>query len=107
MADIEFSYSGNDEYEIRYNGKVAGIFRLYENPDFSYDGIKLTRFLGYIQLDPEFRRLGILCSVVREFNIKSLMVDDIDDISMKTLIDIYRRLGFRLIEGSERFMIKN
>lgn len=107
MADIEFSYSGNNEYEIKYKGKVAGIFRLYENPDFSYAGIKLIRFLGYIWLEPEFRRLGILCSVVREFNIKSLMVDDIDNIPVKTLIDIYNRLGFRLIEGSERFMIRD
>lgn len=73
-------YSGSNEYEIRYDGKVAGVFRLYEDPDFSY--------------------------IVKEFDIKSLIVDDIDDIPMKTLIDIYRRLGFRLIEGSERFMIK-
>ena len=100
-------YSGSNEYEIRYDGKVAGVFRLYEDPDFSYDGIKLTRFLGYIRLEPEFRRLGILCYIVKEFDIKSLMVDDIDDIPMKTLIDIYRRLGFRLIEGSERFMIRD
>ena len=41
-------YCGGNEYEIRYDGKVAGVFRLYEDPDFSYDGIKLTRFLGYI-----------------------------------------------------------
>ena len=100
-------YSGSNEYEIRYDGKVAGVFRLYEDPDFSYDGIKLTRFLGYIRLEPEFRRLGILRYIVKELDIKSLIVDDIDDIPMKTLIDIYRRLGFRLIEGSERFMIRD
>ena len=105
---IEFiSYSGSNEYEIRYDGKVAGVFRLYEDPDFSYAGIKLTRFLGYIRLEPKFRRLGILCYIIKEFNIKSLMVDDIDDITIKTLIDIYSRLGFRLIEGSERFMIRD
>lgn len=104
---IEFiSYSGSNEYEIRYDRKVAGVFRLYENPDFSYAGIKLERFLGYIRLEPEFRRLGILCYIIKEFDIRSLMVDDIDDIPVKTLIDIYSRLGFRLIEGSERFMVK-
>ena len=104
---IEFiNYSGSNEYEIRYNGKVAGVFRLYEDPDFSYAGIKLTRFLGYIRLEPKFRRLGILCYIIKEFNIKSLMVDDIEDIGIDTLKKIYSRLGFRLIEGSDRFMIK-
>lgn len=105
---IEFiNYSGSNEYEIRYDGKVAGVFRLYEDPDFSYAGIKLTRFLGYIRLEPKFRRLGILCYIIKEFNIKSLMVDDIDDIPLDVLIRIYGRLGFRLIDGSERFMIRD
>ena len=104
---IEYYRSSDDEWGIKYNGEVAGVFRLYEDPDFSYAGIKLTKFLGYIRLEPKFRRLGILCYIVKEFDIRSLMVDDIDDIPVKTLIDIYSRLGFRLIEGSERFMIKD
>ena len=104
---ISYSRSVEDGWEISYNGKVAGYFRFYEVPDFRYGDYQLVRFLGYIRLKPEFRRLGILCYIVREFDIKSLMVDDIDDIPMKTLIDIYSRLGFRLIEGSERFMIRD
>ena len=105
---IEFiGYSGSNKYEIRYDGKVAGVFRLYEDPGFNYAGIKLTRFLGYIRLEPKFRRLGILRYIIKEFNIKSLMVDDIDDIPLDVLIRIYGRLGFRLIEGSERFMIRD
>lgn len=106
---IEFiSYSGSNEYEIRYDGKVAGTFRYYDVPDFKYKGeVQFIRYLAYIKLEPKFRRLGILCYIIKEFDIKSLMVDDIDDIPVKTLIDIYSRLGFRLIEGSERFMIRD
>ena len=104
---IEYYRSSDDEWVIKYNEEVAGVFRLYEDPDFSYAGIKLKRFLGYIRLEPKFRRLGILCYIVKEFDIKSLMVDDIDDIPVKTLIDIYSRLGFRLIEGSKRFMVRD
>lgn len=105
--NLEFLRVNDNEHEIAHNDKIAGVFRFYEDPDFSYAGIKLTRFLGYIRLEPEFRRLGILRRIIEEFNIKSLMVDDIEDVDIDTLKRIYQRLGFRSIEGSERFMIRD
>lgn len=105
---IEYYRSSDDEWVIKYNGEVAGTFRYYDVPDFKYRGeVQFIRYLAYIRLEPKFRRLGILLYIVKMFDIKSLMVDDIDDIPMKALIDIYSRLGFRLVEGSERFMIRD
>ena len=105
---IEYYRSSDDEWVIKYNGEVAGTFRYYDVPDFKYKGeVQFIRYLAYIRLESKFRRLGILLYIVKMFDIKSLMVDDIDDIPIKTLIDIYSRLGFRLIEGSKRFMIRD
>lgn len=105
---IEYYRSSDDEWVIKYNEEVAGTFRYYDVPDFKYRGeVQFIRYLAYIRLEPKFRRLGILLYIVKMFDIKSLMVDDIDDIPIKTLIDIYSRLGFRLIEGSERFMVRD
>lgn len=107
MNKIEFSYTGNNEYEIKYNEKTVGIFRFYETPDFKYADVQLTRFLGYIQINPEYRRKGILRQIINEFNIKSLMIDNIDNINIPTLKRIYQKLGFKLIKDSDRFMIRN
>ncbi len=97
-----------DEFYDIYEGDLfIGEFRIYRNIDFVYSGVKLKDFLGYIRVGKAYRNKGILKRVVEEFGIKSLMVDDIDDIPIKTLIAIYKRLGFRLIEGSERFMIRD
>ena len=104
---IKYQRINDNEWEIYYNSILAGIFRFYEFPDFRYRDKQLTRFLGYIKIESKFRKLGILRYTVKEFNIKSLMVDDIDDIPLDILKRIYNRLGFKLIEGSERFMIRD
>ena len=105
---IEYCKSSDDEWVVRYNGEVAGTFRYYDVPDFKYKGeVQFVRYLAYIRLEPKFRRLGILLYIVKMFDIKSLMVDDIDDIPLDVLIRIYGRLGFRLVDGSERFMIRD
>ena len=93
-------------YEVYDNDRVIGEFRIYRDMDFVYSGVRLEDFLGYIRIDKAYRNQGILKRVVDEFRIKSLMVDDIEDISIDVLKRIYSRLGFRLIDGSDRFMIK-
>ena len=96
-----------DEWYEVYDGDIAiGEFRIYRDMDFVCSGIKLEDFLGYIRIDEAYRNRGILKQVVDEFKIKSLMVDNIEDISIEVLKKIYGRLGFRLIEGSDRFMVK-
>lgn len=107
MSNIEFIQINDNEYEITYNNKTAGTLRFYETPDFKYADTQLTRFLGYININPEFRQKGILRQTIEKFNVKSLMVDNIDNINIPTLKRIYQKLGFKLIEGSDRFMIKN
>lgn len=96
----------DDWYEVYDGGMIIGEFRIYRNIDFICNGVKLSDFLGYIRIDEAYRKKGILKRVVEEFGIKSLMVDDIEDVSIDVLKKIYGRLGFRLIEGSDRFMIK-
>ena len=99
--------SAVDEWYEIYDGDIViGEFRIYRDMDFSCAGIKLDDFLGYVYIDSAYREKGILKRIVREFGIKSLMVDDIKDVSIDVLKKIYSRLGFRLIEGSDRFMIK-
>lgn len=95
-----------EEYEILVDDKSIGTFRFYKNPDFKYGDIQLHNFLGYVNINKEYRRHGILRKIVEDFNIKSLMVDDIADISIDILIKIYKKLGFNFIEDSERFMIR-
>lgn len=107
MTKIRYENTYGEEWEIYYNGFLAGVLRFYELPDFKYKDKQLTRFLGYIEVRPEFRRKGILRDVVDKFNVKSLMVDDVEKIDIETLKKIYRQLGFKLIDGSERFMIRN
>lgn len=107
MSKIEFLQINDNEYEIYYNNTQAGTLRFYETPDFKYANTQLTRFLGYININPEFRQKGILRQTIEKFNIKSLMVDNIDNINIPTLKHIYQKLGFKLIEGSDRFMIRN
>ena len=106
MAKIRYENTYGEEWEIYYNDLLAGVLRFYELPDFKYKDEQLTRFLGYIEVRPEFRRKGILRDVVDKFDVKSLMVDDVERIDIETLKKIYGRLGFKLIDGSERFMIK-
>lgn len=96
----------DDWYEVYDGDIVIGEFRIYRDMDFICSGVKLEDFLGYIRIDEAYRSRGILKRVVDEFRIKSLMVDDIENISIDILKKIYGRLGFRLIEGSDRFMIK-
>lgn len=107
MSNIEFIQINDNEYEIIYNNKTAGTLRFYETPDFKYADTQLTRFLGYININPEFRQKGILRQTIEKFNVKSLMIDDIDNINIPTLKRIYQKLGFKLINDSDRFMIKN
>lgn len=96
----------DDWYEVYDEDIVIGEFRIYRDIDFICNGVKLKDFLGYIRIDKGYRNRGILKRVIREFRIKSLMVDDIEDISIDILKKIYGRLGFRVIDGSDRFMIK-
>lgn len=107
MAKIRYENIYGEEWEIYYDNFLVGVLRFYELPDFKYKDEQLTRFLGYIEVRPEFRRKGILRDVVDKFDVKSLMVDDIEKIDIETLKKIYKRLGFKLIDGSERFMVRN
>ena len=106
--DIKFKKCSvvDEYYDIYDEDKVIGEFRIYRNMDFVCNGVKLEDFLGYIYIDNDYRNRGILKRVVEEFGIKSLMVDDIEDISIEVLKHIYNKLGFKLIDGSDRFMIK-
>lgn len=108
IMEIVFRRSSllDEYYDILYKNKVIGEFRIYRNIDFICSGVKLEDFLGYVKIDREYRNKGILKRIIREFGIKSLMVDDIEDVSVDVLKLIYERLGFRIIEGSDRFMIK-
>lgn len=95
-----------EEFDILADNKSVGIFRFYKNPDFKYKNIKLHNFLGYVNINKEYRRKGILRKIVEDFDIKSLMVDDVDDVPKDILIRIYKKLGFNFIEDSETFMIR-
>ena len=107
--DIRFERcSAVDEYYDIYDGdKVIGEFRIYRDMDFECCGVKLDNFLGFIKIDRLYRNRGILKRIVREYRIDSLAVCDIDDMGMDLLKRIYSRLGFRLIEGSNEFMIRH
>lgn len=106
--NIEFiKYDPNEEYyNIQIDNEYAGTFRIYKNPDFTYDNIKLYNFLGYILINKPYRQHGILTKIINDFNIKTLMVDNIDDIPKSTLISIYTHLGFKFLPNSNSFMIK-
>lgn len=95
-----------EEYDILADDKSVGVFRFYKNPDFRYGDIQLHNFLGYVNIDKEYRQHGILRKIIKDFDIKSLMIDDIEDIPKDILIRIYKKLGFNFIEDSERFMIR-
>lgn len=95
-----------EEYDILADNKSAGTFRFYKNPDFKYGDTQLHNFLGYVNVNKEYRRHGILRKIVEDFNVKSLMVDDIEDTPKDILIRIYKRLGFNFIQDSKTFMAR-
>ena len=95
-----------EEFDILADNKSVGTFRFYKNPDFKYNNTQLCNFLGYVSINKEYRRKGILRKIVEDFDIKSLMVDDVEDIPKDILTRIYKKLGFNFIEDSERFMIR-
>lgn len=105
---IDFKKISDNGYNVLLDkDTVIGEFRIYRDIDFICNGVKLEDFLGYVKIDRKYRNKGILKRIIREFGIKSLMVDDIEDIGIDILKKIYGRLGFKLIEGSDRFMIRD
>lgn len=95
-----------DYYHIFVDDKLAGTFRLFKTPDFEYNKRQLHNFLGYVKIEKKYRGLGLLKRIIEDFNIKSLMAEQIDDTPKETLIKIYQKLGFSLIDDSEAFMEK-
>lgn len=95
-----------DYYHIFVDNNLAGTIRFFREPEFIYKNIKLYDFLGYVKIEKKYRGLGLLKKAINDFNIKSLMVEQIDDIPKEVLIKIYKKLGFDFLEDSETFMIR-
>lgn len=93
-------------YHIFVDDKFAGTFRFFKTPEFEYNKKRLYDFLGYIKIEKKYRGLGLLRKVIEDFNIKSLMAEQIDDTPKETLIKIYKKLGFNLLDDSEAFMVR-
>ena len=106
--NLAYEYIEETGIDILMDGIRIGYFRYFDEIDYDIDGKRLIRFLAYIWVDREYRRKGILSRVVRDWDIRSLCVDESIDsdsgIGREGLIGIYEGLGFKLYRNKNQFM---
>lgn len=106
MLNLSYLKNFDNDFTILLDNIKVGYFRFYENTEIEINGKNLTNFLGYIWIKPAFRKKGILKQLINDFDVKTLCIDDIDDISFENLTKIYESVGFKPFYGKKQFVYR-